>query len=144
MFVSKQTQRLFENQANVVAIYPLQGQATESVPDWIEDFLMYLDGLDRANPLFDALPAIKNLVSNPEWPTDSDVLEALQFGSEAGFLFYGEWERREYISENSFYGGPGIKSMFWAYADTIDAGFDAVILAAEAHHESQKAKAGAA
>ncbi len=144
MLVTERQNRLFNVQANVVAIYPLQGQVTEYVPDWLKDFIDYLNDHDLDDPLFDALPALKNLVDQEDWPEESDFLDALQYSDQKGFLFYGEWEMRTYIDASSFYGGPGCRRMRWVYADDIDAGFAAIIAAASADHERQKAKAGAA
>ncbi|KAB2772147.1 hypothetical protein F9L04_07495 [Brucella anthropi] len=144
MLVTERQNRLFNVQANVVAIYPLQGQVTEYVQDWLKDFIDYLNDHDLDDPLFDALPALKNLVGQEDWPEESDFLDALQYSDQKGFLFYGEWEMRTYIDASSFYGGPGCRRMRWVYADDIDAGFEAIIAAAEADHERQKAKAGAA
>ncbi|MFD1792103.1 hypothetical protein ACFSE0_10685 [Ochrobactrum teleogrylli] len=144
MFVSKQTCQLFDNQANVVAIYPLQGLATENVPDWLEEFTNDLGYTDRIHPIFDALPALRKLCSGPHWPTPEQFLDALQFGNEKGFIFYGDWEPRDYLDDSTFVSGPGRRRIIWVYADTIEAGFDAVINAAKADHARQKANAGAA
>lgn len=144
MLITKHQRRLFDVQANVVAIYPLEGLATENVPDWLEEFANDLSFAGEIYPIFDALPALKNLCSGPFWPKPADFLEALQYGNEKGFIFYGDWEPREYINENTFVSGPGRRRIIWVYADTIEAGFEAVITAAKADHERQLAKVGAA
>ena len=144
MRIMKKTQALFDVQANVVAVYPLQGLATEHVPDWLDDFTDHLSNLSLDHSLFQALPSLKTLAESDEWPSNEDFLDALQFGNEKGFIFKGEWEIRRYIDEVSFVGGPGYRRIFWTYADDIDGGFDAIIAAAASHHAAQKAKAGAA
>ncbi|MCM0751003.1 hypothetical protein DEA98_05240 [Brucella pseudogrignonensis] len=73
--------------ANVVAIYPLQGLATENVPDWLEEFTNDLGYTDGIHPIFDALPALRNLCSGSHWPTPEQFLDALQFGNEKGSFF---------------------------------------------------------
>ncbi|RRY02993.1 hypothetical protein [Brucella anthropi] len=144
MKFSQYQNRLFNVQANVVAIYPLQGLATESVPDWIEELTNDLGYTDGIHPIFDALPTLRSLCSGSHWPTAEQFLEALQFANEKGFIVYGDWEPRDYRDENTFVSGPGLRRIIWAYVDSIEAGFETVIAAAEAHHAHKKAQVGAA
>lgn len=144
MLVTERQNRLFNAQANVLSIHPLKGISTERVPEWLEEFIQFITDLKADHPLFQALPVLGKMVAQDEPPADEEYLDTLQFGNENGFLFYGDWEVRRYLSDSSFVSGPGYRATIWVYADEIDAGFDAIIAAAEAHHDRQRAKVGAA
>lgn len=144
MLVTERQNRLFNAQANVLSIHPLKGLSTERVPEWLEEFIQFIIHRKADSPLFQALPVLGTMVAQDECPTDEEFLDAIQYGDEKGYLFYGDWEIRRYLSDNSFVSGPGYRATIWVYADEIDAGFDAIIAAAEEHHERQRAQAGAA
>ncbi|OEI84661.1 hypothetical protein GRI33_07090 [Brucella sp. BO3] len=144
MLITERQNRLFNAQANVLAIHPLQGLMTERVPEWLEDFIDFISDRDADHPLLQALPALQRLVGQDELPPYEDFLDAIQCGNEKGYLFYCDWEVRRYLDECAFVSGPGYRRITWIYTDDIDAGFDALIAAAEADHERQRAKVGAA
>lgn len=144
MLITEITHRLFNAQVNVEAIYPLQGLGTECAPDWLEDLIDFISDCDENDPLFLALPVLKNLVNREEFPAEEEFLDALQYGNEKGFILYGTWEVRDYRSESTFFSGPGHRRIIWTYADEIDAGFETIIAAAEADHERAREKVGAA
>lgn len=130
-------EQLGDADADVVFVVPLAGIGTDAVAEWMEDFC---ERLDDDSQIMTDLPALKDLISDDQYPRPEDLIEWVFLSQQTGFLFYAEWNIRDYITESAFASGPGRRRTEWFYADDMVSGFRKVIAAAEAEHAKSRAK----
>ncbi len=136
---------LFELGARINAVYPLVAVLCDmdAAPQWLEDFAEQLDG-SQAEAVFEALPELTRFAEAAVYPSASDVADALIFARRTGYLRHAQWCIREYIDQDTYYGGWGYCRLAWFYAETVEAGIDQLVSAASKAHEMCRTKAGAA
>lgn len=133
--------RLFDLEADVLALHPIAGVGSEIRHDWMEDFC---ERLDPDAPILQQFPELGRHLHGDRAPLLSDLRDELLLNNRTGFIVRAAWCAREYLSDSAFASGPGRWREEWFYAETVEAAFAAVIAAAEADHEKARAKAGAA
>lgn len=136
---------LFDLGARINAVYPLVGVLCnlEAAPEWLEDFAEQLDGKD-AETIFAALPELRRFSEGDEYPSASELADALVFARRGGYVIDAQWCVRRYLDQDTFVGGWGHCQLTWFYAETVEAGIDQLIHAASTAHEKARAEAGAA